>query len=326
MCGQWSEHGYMHDKKANLKQEMALADWKRLVDELAAHNIPYILIRGGEPFLFPGIIELLEHIRSKGMFVSIDTNGTMLKKYAADITRIGNIHLTISVDGPEEIHDQVRGVKGCFNQIREGVALLAEHEQNGGHQISRSICFTISRYSFRGLGAMPHVARSLSINTIAIVPYYYFPQASGQVYAKELQEHFGCPAFSWSGFHHEDSGVEWDEFRTQYRQYLAHLQGIHNYPYMDFSEDDYRMWFSDVTTPVGPLHCTNVEKLIDIQPQGDANFCVDFPDYSIGNVREATIEEIWNGARAARFREYRREKLLAVCYRCGAKYMSEIGS
>ena len=33
MCGQWSQEGYMHDRKESLKQEMTLADWKRLVDE-----------------------------------------------------------------------------------------------------------------------------------------------------------------------------------------------------------------------------------------------------------------------------------------------------
>jgi radical SAM protein with 4Fe4S-binding SPASM domain len=68
----------------------------------------------------------------------------------------------------------------------------------------------------------------------------------------------------------------------------------------------------------------NVEKLIDIQPNGEANFCVDFPDYSIGNVRDSSIGEIWNSSRAQRFRDYRREKPLAVCHRCGAKYISEI--
>jgi radical SAM protein with 4Fe4S-binding SPASM domain len=325
MCGQWSEQGYMHRKKENLNREMDLADWKRLVDELAAHNIPHVLIRGGEAFLFPGIIELLEYINSKGIFISIDTNGTLLKKYAADIVRIGNMHLTISVDGPEEIHDQVRGVEGCFGKIREGVALLSELEKSSGHQISRSICFTISQYSYKGLGEMPDIARSLSINSITIVPYYYFPQDIGKAYERELREHLGCSAFSWSGFHHESSGVDFDEFRDEYRKYMANLKGIYNFPYMDLSEDEYRTWFSDSTSPVGSLHCTNVEKLIDIQPQGDANFCVDFPDYSIGNVKKKTIEEVWNSERAVRFREYRRKKPLSVCYRCGAKYMSEIG-
>jgi MoaA/NifB/PqqE/SkfB family radical SAM enzyme len=84
------------------------------------------------------------------------------------------------------------------------------------------------------------------------------------------------------------------------------------------------VWFKDPLTPVGSLNCMNVEKLIDIQPDGAANFCVDFPDYSIGNVKDASIAEIWNSPRAAQFRQYRRGTPLAVCYRCGAKYISEI--
>jgi hypothetical protein len=68
----------------------------------------------------------------------------------------------------------------------------------------------------------------------------------------------------------------------------------------------------------------NVEDLIDIQPTGEANFRVDFPDYSIGNVKHASIGDLWNGPRAQRFREYRRQKPLAICHRCGAKYISEI--
>ncbi|MBN1810200.1 MAG: radical SAM protein [Anaerolineae bacterium] len=326
MCGQWSQEGYMHDRKGGLKQELTLADWKRLVDEVAAHGVSSVLLRGGEVFLFPDIIELLEYTNARGIFISIDTNGTMLKKHAADIVRIGNIHLTISVDGPEEIHDQVRGVAGCFSRIRENVALLCELEKSSGRQLSKSITFTISPYSYRGLGVMPDIARSLSINTICIVPYYYFPEDVGKQYEHEMRDAFNCPAFSWRGFHHESSGVDPDEFGDQLRQYLATLGNVYSFPYMALSEDEYRTWFSNPISPVGPTHCTNVEKLIDIQPHGEANFCVDFPDYVIGNVKEATIEEIWNGERAARFREYRRKSPLAVCYRCGAKYMSEIGA
>jgi MoaA/NifB/PqqE/SkfB family radical SAM enzyme len=325
MCGQWSQEGYMHDRKEDLKQELTLADWKRLVDEVAVYGVHSVLLRGGEPFLFPDIIALLEHINARGIFTSIDTNGTLLKKYTADIVRIGNIHLTISVDGPEKIHDQVRGVKGCFDRIREGIARLHELETSSRQPISKSLNFTISPYSCRGLGVLPDVARNLSVNTVCIVPYYYFSEKVGKRYENEMQEVFGCPAFSWRGFHHEESGVDPDEFQEQLDQFLATLGGVYNFPYMPLSKDEYRIWFSDPTSPVGLPHCTNVEKLIDIQPNGDADFCVDFPDYTIGNVREATIEEIWNGERAARFRAYRRKKPLAVCYRCGAKYMSEIG-
>ncbi len=314
----------MQDKKDTLKQELGLADWKKMVDELAVHQIPSILLRGGEPFLFPDIMDLLEYIHSKGIFISIDTNGTQLTHYAADLVRIGNIHLTISVDGPEEIHDSVRGMKGCFAKIKEGIRLINELEKNNSHKISKSICFTISKYSYKGLGKMPDVARSLSIGTISIVPYYYVPEETGKKYERELKEKLGCSAFSWHGFHHEDSGIDFNVFKEELQKYTANLGEIYSYPYMEMSEDNYKTWFSDVLSPIGSAHCGNIEKLIDIQPHGEANFCVDFPDYVIGNIKESTIQEIWNSTKANHFREYRREKPLAVCYRCGSKYMSEL--
>ena len=325
MCGQWSEEGYIRRNPASLKHEMSLADWKRVVDELAAHGIQLLLLRGGETFMFPGIIELLEYIHAKGIFISIDTNGTLLKKVAEDIVRIGKMHLTISVDGPEPVHNAVRGVPGTYQRIKEGVARLAQLETQSANTISRSICFTISQYNYRSLGLMPDVARSLGLGSIAIVPYYYFPDSVGHLYEEEVRN-LGCNAFSWVGFHHEDSGVDFAEFQRQYHQYLANLGDIHDYPYMPLNEQQYRSWFADAQTPVGYLHCQNIEKLIDIQPDGSANFCVDFVDYSFGNVREACLGELWNSERAERFRQYRRERPLAVCHRCGAKFMSQAWS
>jgi MoaA/NifB/PqqE/SkfB family radical SAM enzyme len=308
MCGQWSETGYVR-ASGLARSEMRLPDWKRLVDEAAVHGLSWLLIRGGEPFLFSGIVELLTYVREKGISLSIDTNGTMLKQFAADLVRLDDITLTISVDGPEEIHDAVRGVKGCFRRIEEGLAALRDAEQASGRTIPRTICF----------------ARRLRIPQIHFVPYYYFPEAAGKKYEEELAS-LGCHAFSWRGFQHEDSGVDFDEFLRQRHRYKETLRDVREAPFLILSEDQYRTWFSDVTTPIGPTECWNLDGLLDIQPDGEANFCIDFPDYSIGNVRTSTIEELWNGERARRFRDFRRQTPLAVCHRCGAKYCSAPGA
>jgi MoaA/NifB/PqqE/SkfB family radical SAM enzyme len=254
----------------------------------------------------------------------VDTNGTLTKKYAADLVRIGKLHITFSVDGPEEIHDSVRGVKGSFQQIKENIARLHELEREQEHKISKSICFTISPYSYKGLGEMPDVVRSMGIKSINIVPYYFIASAVGLKYQEELEKNFQCPAFSWQGFHHEESGIKFDLFREELKKYRAKLGGIYDFPYMPFTEEEYKVWFKDSITPVGSLKCMNVEKLIDVQPSGDTNFCVDFPDYSFGNAKCSSLQELWNSPAAAQFRNCRREKPLAVCYRCGAKYISEI--
>ena len=284
MCGQWSEEGYIRNKMRDTNSPMKLPDWKRLVDEIAGYKIRFVLIRGGEPFLFHGIIELLDYINDKGIFISIDTNGTVLNKYAEDLVRIGNMHITFSVDGPEEIHDYVRGVKGSFGKTKENITLLNELEKNSSNKISKSICFTISSYSYKGLGEMPDVARNLGITSINIVLYYYFSSACGKIYEEEMVKNFECNAFSWKGFHHEDSGIDFDLFKEEYKKYLAGLGGIENFPYMPFNEDNYKTWFQDSYTPVGSLKCENVKNLIDIQPDGEANFCIDFPDYSMQSV------------------------------------------
>jgi radical SAM protein with 4Fe4S-binding SPASM domain len=234
------------------------------------------------------------------------------------------MHITFSVDGTEEIHDNVRGVKGSFNKTKENIALLNSIEKATNKKISKSICFTISKYSYTALGEMPEVARSMGITSMNIVPYYFISTDTGKTYEEELEKNFNCSAFSWKGFHHDLSGIDFNIFKEEYRKYLANLNETGNFPYMPLTEDEYKLWFNDSYTPVGSLKCENVENLIDIQPNGDANFCVDFPDYSIGNVSHSSIKEIWDSPRATKFRNYRREKPLSVCFRCGAKYIAEI--
>jgi radical SAM protein with 4Fe4S-binding SPASM domain len=330
MCGQWSEEGYIQNHKEHLQQEMEISVWKRLIDELVENKVYSLLLRGGEVFLHPGIIELLEYIHSKGLYTSIDTNGTCLEKYLKDIVRIGKIHLTFSIDGPEEVHDYVREIKGSFKKLKENILSLNELEKESPNQISKSIAFTISPYSIKGLGDMPEIARSLGIDSITLVPYYYITNQMGKEYEKALKDDFNVQAYSWHGFHHEDSGIDFDVFKNEYLKFMDNLKEIKNFPYMGsgrngFSLEDYRLWFHDTAALAGTFKCMNVEKFIDIQPNGNVNFCTDFPDAVIGNALENSIREIWNGEKAKKFRDYRREKLLPVCIRCGAKYMSEVG-
>jgi radical SAM protein with 4Fe4S-binding SPASM domain len=174
---------------------------------------------------------------------------------------------------------------------------------------------------------MAEVARNMGIPSVSIVPYYYFTACTGKNYEEELMSNFNCHAFSWKGFHHENSGIDFEIFLIEFRKYLSDLGTINNFEYMPMTENDYRIWFRDSSTPVCSTECMSVEKLIDVQPNGDANFCVDFPDYSFGNVKTSSIKDLWNSKEAQRFRrfrEFRRKKPLAVCCRCGAKYMAEL--
>ncbi|MCB9247274.1 MAG: SPASM domain-containing protein [Ignavibacteriales bacterium] len=149
----------------------------------------------------------------------------------------------------------------------------------------------------------------MGIKSINIVPYYFFNSEVGKEYEFELNELFDTHAYSWKGFQNENSGIDFELFNAQYEKYIfSKLNGIENFPFMPFTIEEYKEWFDNSHTVVGTEKCMNIESLIDIQPNGDANFCIDFPDYVFGNVKNNSIEEIWNSEKAEMFRKYRRKK------------------
>lgn len=323
MCAQWSEEGYMREKKSDASYSGDVVPFEsilKVVDEIHEHGA-YLLIRGGEPLMYPHIIDLLTYIKSKNQPLSFETNGVLLKKYAETFVKLKIDHLSISLDGPEEIHDHVRGVKGTFAKLRESLEELEKYENQYGYKINRGITCTLSADNYKALGSMPDAARSLGFNNICIVPYYFIPEKQGLAYEKLMQEQFSCKAYSWRGFHHEQSGVDVDLFLEQLKIFKENLGELQSYPYMAFTDDEYREWYTKSDTTVRQANCQNIWGLLDVQPDGNVNFCVDFPDYAIGNITENTLYEIWHSDRAKKFRELRTKMEMPVCYRCGAKYM-----
>ena len=323
MCGQWGVEGYMKTDEYE-EVELPVDVWLKMVDNIPAGQYPLILVRGGEPFRFPGVIELLTALRKRELYVTIDTNGTLLEKFADEIVRSGVNNLTISVDGPKEIHDYVRGVKGTFKKIAAGVQAIYRAREEQNKEITVGLNCTISGDNYRSLGDLPDAARQLEIPSLSTVPYYYYNKAVGQEHESFMQEKLDCQAHSWRGFYRENSGVEVDELLRQLKKMDQLLGDISRSQYMPMTEADTITWFSDCTTEVGDFRCLMPWKLLDIQPNGDVNFCIDIPDYVVGNITEQPLNEIWHSNRADRFRTLLQKELLPVCARCGAKYMSKI--
>jgi MoaA/NifB/PqqE/SkfB family radical SAM enzyme len=323
MCAQWSDEGYMLKKKMNDSFSGAVLPFDillKVVDEVHEYGAS-LIIRGGEPLLYPHILELLAYIKSQNMPLSIETNGVLLKTYAESLVRLKVDNLTISLDGPEDIHDYVRGVNGTFSRIREGLQEIEKFEKRNGYKIHRGITCTLSGNNYRGLSAMPGVMRSLGLNNICLIPYCYVPQKQGLAYEKLMQEEFSCQACSWRGFHHEASGVDIDLFLAQLQEFYSRMGDLQSYPYMAFNDEEYREWYTRSDTTVHQAECNNILGLLDVQPDGNVNFCIDFPDYIIGNVAESTLRQIWCSDRARKFRKSRVKGEMPVCYRCASKYL-----
>ena len=81
--------------KFGTKKLLPVEDWKKIIDNcIAGANVTEFNIAGGEPMLYPGLVELTKYIRNKGVKVSLITNGSLMdeeciKNYAGMYETIG---------------------------------------------------------------------------------------------------------------------------------------------------------------------------------------------------------------------------------------------
>lgn len=101
--------------------ELSLDEIKKIASKIK-DPLLYLSITGGEPFLRNDLVEVCEaFVRENGTrAIHINTNGTPTDKVlstAESILRKCNhteFILQVSIDGMEETHEKIRGVKGCF--------------------------------------------------------------------------------------------------------------------------------------------------------------------------------------------------------------------
>lgn len=65
--------------KFGTKKLLSVKDWEKIVDNcIAGADVAEFNIAGGEPMLYPGLVELVQYIRDKGVKVSLITNGSLM--------------------------------------------------------------------------------------------------------------------------------------------------------------------------------------------------------------------------------------------------------
>lgn len=100
--------------------ELNTEDALNLISQLASAGNVFLMLTGGEPLLRNDIDLLVEHAYSKGLTVAMSTNGTLLPGHTDILKRLS--YISISVDGPSDAHDKVRG-KGSFEKAVNAICL-----------------------------------------------------------------------------------------------------------------------------------------------------------------------------------------------------------
>ncbi|MFH1822310.1 MAG: glycosyltransferase [Patescibacteria group bacterium] len=116
MCNIW---------QSKKQPELPLQAFKNL-----SPSLKYINISGGEPFLRKDIIEVIKKVKkaSPKAQIIISSNGLatdLILNRMKNIFKIDrNIGIRISIDGREETHDKIRGIKGIYSKAMQTIAGL----------------------------------------------------------------------------------------------------------------------------------------------------------------------------------------------------------
>ncbi|GAB4342117.1 MAG: radical SAM protein [Candidatus Abyssubacteria bacterium] len=316
MCGQRGTHGYLNSPDLEMnRRNLPVGAWKDFIDDVTPIR-PTILLRGGEPLLYPGITDLMKHISEAGLFLSMDTNGTQLKRFARDVAKYVD-HVNVSIDGPREVHDFIRGAPGTYDAAREGIAALitARKELRMRGIQSLSLNFVVSGDNYRSLPQMVGVAEELGVTDVMLTLCFFYDDIAEKRYDRALQRHFNIASRAGKGFRKDRHEIDSDLLVRNIRL----LQGNKNVkfnliPYVN--DDCIKKWFDDPSLVASHERCYVPWFLVNVMPNGDVNFCADVGDYILGNITEARLLDIWQNEKAARFREHILNERFSICTRC----------
>lgn len=306
MCGQWGEKGSFKslDKKIVI-EELSLKDIEFLLDDLRTFK-PNITLFGGEPMLYPHWIEVVEYAKALRMRCNIVTNGLLLKRYLDDIVRVGLDEVVFSLDGPEDIHDRMRGVKGSFKRAIEGfIGLKEAKQQNGLKRPIVTINCTIYDFNYARLEQVVDIAEDIDADNITFHHLLFLSKDICDKHNRFFEPRFGNRCMDWYGFVKDElpriDVVRLLEEMDKVKKRKTDVN-ISFYPNFDLEEIKryYTKW--EFESDSYPNRCLSLWMAAYIFPDGSVR-----PYHSMefipGNIKETRFTEIWNNKR---YREYRR--------------------
>src|SRR4030042_23016 len=110
------------------EETIPLASYKKIIDDLKNLGCYYVSLSGGEPLLVSDLDERLIYSKKKIPYLHMVTNGFLLDDaWAKRLAGIGINEVSISLDGLEEKHDAIRGIKGSFTQAWKAIHNLKKY-------------------------------------------------------------------------------------------------------------------------------------------------------------------------------------------------------
>lgn len=124
---------------ASPRQMIPTEDLNRIITEAKEHGNSYFGLLGGEPFMHPGLFDVLE--AHPDCYFQIFTNGQLITpEVAARLRKAGNATPLVSIEGAEVVSNERRGGKDVYDKTIAGLQNCVKEGLIVG--VATSVCQT----------------------------------------------------------------------------------------------------------------------------------------------------------------------------------------
>jgi radical SAM protein with 4Fe4S-binding SPASM domain len=178
-CNLRCQYCYVPDEK-NLENELTREEIRDTILQAKALGARKIIVLGGEPMVYPHIMEMLEFIKENGLNIELFTNGS---KITPDIARrlfaLDTFVVLKMNSRVENIQDALSGKQGAYKNIQEAFKNLKAAGypgKSGNFAVSTIIC----QQNIEDMPAMWEWLREQNI-----IPYFEMITPQGKARANE---------------------------------------------------------------------------------------------------------------------------------------------
>jgi len=123
--------GRIREYADTVSQRMSVVE---CLDSITECGAPIVSICGGEPLIYPEIVELVDRTLNLGKHIYLCTNGVLLADKLDDFARLshknrrtkGRLYWNVHLDGTENAHDAIVEKEGVFAKAVEGIAVAKD--------------------------------------------------------------------------------------------------------------------------------------------------------------------------------------------------------
>jgi MoaA/NifB/PqqE/SkfB family radical SAM enzyme len=151
-------------------KEYSLKEAEEIIRQACSWQVKDFALSGGEPLMRADIFEILDFVKKNKYHIGILTNGVILSdvfiKRLLPYLAGGFLSLSISLDAlTPEIHDDIRGTRGCFEKTSGAFKRLAELKKEYPGINFNSISIILNE-NLEELPGLADFFKSLNINSI----------------------------------------------------------------------------------------------------------------------------------------------------------------